>query len=178
MGPGNLIAPRLRRRLTYQPRQHPDLERPLLPFRAHGGKLLTYHGMEDRIITSENSASYYAHVVDTMAAAPSTLDSFYHYFSISGMGHRGGDEGAWSIRQTSMGTATSLDLSLNVLMALVRWVENRTAPETIRGTKFVGNNSAAGVGFTRKHCRYPFKDFHVGPGNSKNETSWKYTQEK
>lgn len=72
-------------------------------------------------------ARYYAHVVDTMAAAPSTLDSFYRYFRISGMGHcGGGGEGERSIRQIS------LDPSSNVLMVFVWQVENGTAPETIR----------------------------------------------
>ena len=129
--------------------------------------------MKDQIITSENSARYYARVIDTMAAAPSTLDSFHRYFRISGMGHCGGGEGAWSIGQASLGPATSLDPSLNVLMALMPWVENGTAPETIKGTKFVGDNPAAGMDFTRKHCRYLFRNFHVESGDSKNETSWK-----
>ncbi|OCL10488.1 putative feruloyl esterase [Glonium stellatum] len=149
----------------------------LSPFRARGGKLLTYHGMEDQIITSENSARYYEHVIDTMAAAPSTLDSFYRYFRISGMGHCAGGEGAWSIGQTSLGPTTPLGPSSNVLMALVQWVENGTAPETIRGTKFVGDNPTAGVDFTRKHCRYPFRNYHVGPGDPKNETNWECIQQ-
>ena len=128
--------------------------------------------MEDQIITSENSVRYYAHIVDAMAAAPSTLNSFYRYFGIFGMGHCGGGEGARSIGQISLGPATSLDPSSNMLMALVRWVEDGAAPETIRETKFVGDNPAAGADFTRKHCRCPFKNFHVGFGDS-NETSWK-----
>ena len=135
--------------------------------------MLTYHGMEDQIITFENSVRYYAHVVDAMAAALFTLDSFYRWFRISGMGHYGGGESAWSIRQTSPGPATSPDPSSNVLMALVRWVENGAAPETIRETKFVGDNPAAGADFTGKYCRCLFKNFHVGSGDSKNETSWK-----
>ena len=131
------------------------------PPSARAAELLTYHSMEDQIIASENSARYYAHVINIMAAAPSALDSFYRYLRISGMGHCGGGEGTWSIGRASLGPATSLDPSSNVLMALVRWVENETAPETIRGLKFVGDNPAAGVDFTRKHCRYPFKNFHV-----------------
>ena len=66
-----------------------------------------------------------------------------------------------------------LDPSSNVLMALVRWVENGAVPETIRETKFVGDNPAVSADFTRKHCRYPFRNFHVGSGDLKNETSWK-----
>ena len=58
-------------------------------------------------------------------------------------------------------------------MALVLRVGNGTAPETIRGTRLVGDNPAAGVEFTRKHCRYPFRNLHVESGDSKNETIWK-----
>ena len=41
----------------------------------------------------------------------------------------------------------------NVLAALVDWVENGIAPETIEGTKFVNDNVTMGPAFQRRHCR-------------------------
>ena len=41
----------------------------------------------------------------------------------------------------------------NVLAALVAWVENGTAPETVEGTKFVNDTVGMGVAFRRRHCR-------------------------
>ena len=48
-------------------------------------------------------------------------------------------------------TASSIpfDARLNVLAAVVRWVEEGVAPETIEGTKFKGTS----VQFRRRHCR-------------------------
>ena len=42
----------------------------------------------------------------------------------------------------------------NVLAALVGWVENGVAPDTIEGTKFVNDTVGLGAAFRRRHCRY------------------------
>lgn len=42
----------------------------------------------------------------------------------------------------------------NVLAALVKWVEDGVAPDTIEGTKFVDDTAAMGVAFRRRHCRW------------------------
>lgn len=42
----------------------------------------------------------------------------------------------------------------NVLAALVAWVEDGVAPETMEGTKFVDDSVGLGVGFRRRHCRF------------------------
>ena len=41
----------------------------------------------------------------------------------------------------------------NVLAALVEWVENGDAPDTIEGTKFGDDIVTMGVTFQRRHCR-------------------------
>jgi feruloyl esterase len=140
-------------------------------FRSTGGKILHYHGMQDAIISSDNSARYYNLVSNTMGLSPTELDHFYRYFRISGMGHCSGGPGAWKIGQTTLGTSelTSED---NVLMRLVDWVENGAAPEMVRGTKFVNDTASLGVQFVRDHCRYPRRNTYNGHGDPTKETSW------
>jgi feruloyl esterase len=58
----------------------------LSAFKNKGGKVLTYHGQADYIITSDNSPRYYNHVSATMGLPSSDLDDFYRLFRISGMG--------------------------------------------------------------------------------------------
>ncbi|KAH8205752.1 hypothetical protein TruAng_000028 [Truncatella angustata] len=138
-------------------------------FRDAGGKLLSYHGTSDGIITSDDTKLYYRSVVETMNLSPSELDQFYRFFSISGMGHCGNGDGASYIGQ---GYATYLSSTPedNLLLALVDWVEKGAEPEYVRGAKVSAD------GFTpeyfRKHCRYPRRNKYVGPGNYTDEDAW------
>lgn len=59
----------------------------------------------------------------------------------------------------------------NVLAAIIDWVEEGNAPETITGTKFVNDVESDGVAIVRKHCRYPFVNVYVG-GNASHPESW------
>ncbi|KAF5367759.1 hypothetical protein D9758_009845 [Tetrapyrgos nigripes] len=147
-------------------------------FKDRNGKLLTYHGQADSLISPINSERYYNIVSDTMNLHPSQLDDFYRFFRISGMGHCSGGNGAWEIGQTLPGAANtvtpgspSLDPEMNVLMAMVRWVEEGIAPDTVLGTKFVNDDPASGVQFSRRHCRFPKRTTFVGDDSTKPD-SW------
>ncbi len=141
----------------------------LSAFKNRGGKLQTYHGLRDYVITSANSERYYKHVSKTMNLPPVALDDFYRFFRISGMSHCGGGEGAWDVFQ-----GNSVDFSTpsqNVLFALINWVENGQAPDTIQGTKFINDDSSHGIMFQRNHCRYPYRTTYVG-GDPNIPSSW------
>ncbi|KAK3304067.1 Tannase/feruloyl esterase [Chaetomium strumarium] len=148
----------------------------LAAFRARGAKLLHYHGLQDQIISSANSPRYYDHVARTMAQAHLSgggvagLDDFYRFFQISGMGHCTGGSGATFIGQ-ARGSTASLDPEQNVLMAVVRWVEQGTAPEGILGTAFI--NGTTEVAFRRRHCKYPLRNTYTGQGDPREPDSWK-----
>jgi len=149
----------------------------LSAFQGRGGKILTYHGQADPIISSAISPLYYDHVSSTMNLPSSALDDFYRFFRISGMGHCGTGPGATFIGNQEASLA-SLDPDENVLMAMVRWVEKGVAPDTITGTKFVNDTAALGVDFKRAHCRYPFRNVYVGPPGGdgwKNASNWNCT---
>ncbi|KAK1599287.1 tannase and feruloyl esterase [Colletotrichum navitas] len=143
----------------------------LSTFQQRGGKILHYHGLVDGIISSENSPRYYEHVSQTMGQTPAELDDFYRFFRISGMAHCSGGPGAVNIGNQAKNLA-SYDPEENVLMAMVRWVEEGIAPEHITGTAFVNNTRSAGVDYKRKHCRWPTRNVFNGKGSYKDENNW------
>lgn len=144
----------------------------LSKFAARGSKVLHYHGGEDYLITSLNSNRYYNHVARTMGKPSAELDDFYRFFRISGMSHCSGGPGATFIGQQGASTA-SLDPAENVLMAMVQWVEQGVAPETIVGTAYVNGSQALGVDYKRAHCKYPLRNVFQGQGDVKDPSSWK-----
>ncbi|KAK9482559.1 putative Feruloyl esterase b [Lipomyces starkeyi] len=121
----------------------------LSALQKRGGKVLHYHGLADGVIFSENSPRYYEHVSQTMCLLPTELDDFYRYFRIS-VAHCGGGPSAVFIGNSARNTA-SRDPNENVLMAIVRWVEEGVAPDTILGTAYVNgtklreSTSSAGI---------------------------------
>ncbi|THU90663.1 tannase and feruloyl esterase [Dendrothele bispora CBS 962.96] len=151
----------------------------LSAFHDRQGKVLTYHGQADGLISSKNSERYYDRVSDIMGLNSSELDEFYRLFRVSGMGHCSGGVGAWEIGQTLAGSGgetsvdeLNLDPASNVLMAMVRWVEEGIAPETMLGTKYVDDTVSDGVAFARAHCRYPLRNTYDGTGDYTKEESW------
>ncbi|KAF1914111.1 feruloyl esterase B precursor [Ampelomyces quisqualis] len=136
-----------------------------------GSKIIHWHGTADFIISSDNSPRYYEHVSSTMGLSSDELDDFYRYFSVSGTGHCTGGNGAHAIGQRT-GEVNSYEPKENVLMALVDWVENGNAPETLIGTKFVNNTQSLGVEFQRAHCKYPKRNQYKGEGDPKAIDSW------
>ena len=121
---------------------NPDLSR----FKAHGGKLIMYHGWADALIVPENSINYYQSVVEAMGGARKTED-FFRLFMVPGMGHCGGGEGP---------------CNFDALSALEQWVENGKPPDRI-----VASHSTAGrVDRTRPLCAYPRVAKYKGSGST------------
>lgn len=140
-------------------------------FRDRGGKILTWHGMADGILTSEMSDLYYENVRSTLNASVAELDGFYRYFRASGVGHCDGGPGANFLGQMG-GAVVGEGSEENLLMRIVKWVEDGDAPEFIRGTKFVGDRLDGEVAFRRRHCKYPAVNRYLGSGNGTDEESW------
>lgn len=150
----------------------------LAPFRDRGGKLIMFHGGQDNQITSFNSPRLYEHVRSGMdcdgdGGDISQMDEFLRFFRISGMFHCSGGPGAWVFGQLGAAGQGPFDASHNVLAAVVSWVEDGVAPETMTGTKFVNDTVSAGVDFERRHCRWPFRNTYLGGGRDyKDPDSW------
>jgi feruloyl esterase len=82
-----------------------------------------------------------------------------------------GGPGATFIGQGTDSVA-GYDPGENILSAVVRWVEEGVAPDTILGTAYVNETQADGVAFRRRHCRYPMRNVYNGTGDPKSEDSW------
>lgn len=148
----------------------------LSAFKSRGGKFLTLHGMEDYIISSEISTMFYHRLAETMSMPPSSLDSFYRYFRVSGMSHCALGTGAYSLGMYSFGSsenAMEQDPDDNVLARIVAWVERGEAPEYIRGSSVPTGLPGSAPRYKRKHCKYPSSNVYVGPGNYTDENAWK-----
>ena len=118
----------------------PDID----TFRAHGHKLLMYHGWSDWLVAPEESIHYY----DAVLARDKTADQSVRLFMLPGMGHCSGGPGA-----------THFD----PLGPLVDWVEHGVAPERIIAT---------GESFTRPLCPYPQTAQYKGTGDTNDASSF------
>lgn len=138
---------------------------------ARGTKLIHYHGMQDTLISSASSSTYYDLVSRTMSLSSSELDDFYRFFRISGMGHCTGGIGASAIGNRLTNTA-STDPAQNVLTAMVRWVEEGQPPEAVIGSRFRNSTQSLGVEYTRSHCKFPLRNVLKAGGNSTDMDDW------
>lgn len=92
----------------------PELER----FRAHGGRLLVYHGWADESLMPAHTVDYWRDAGERLGA--DQLAEFGRLFMVPGMLHCGGGPGAADI---------------DYLTALERWVEADEAPASLLAHK-------------------------------------------
>ncbi|KAJ8107722.1 hypothetical protein ONZ43_g6643 [Nemania bipapillata] len=123
---------------------NPDLS----AFRARGGKILTWHGWADDLISPLGTVDYWQRVVD-LAGGEEKTDEFYRVFMAPGLGHCGNGPGP--------------QIPTDNLAPLIEWVEKRNAPETIL---FSGN------GQSRNICKFPKELKYSGSGNVSDAASW------
>ncbi|RDW56339.1 carboxylic ester hydrolase-13 [Coleophoma cylindrospora] len=121
----------------------------LTAFKAAGGKMLTYHGLNDQVIAPKGTEDYY----NAVTAAVPDVQSFYRFYQVPGLQHCSGGNG---------GQPTA------IFDAMVAWVENGTVPETLP-ISFTGNN---GTAVNRKLCSYPLKPKYDGMGDSNSADSF------
>jgi feruloyl esterase len=144
----------------------------LSKFQKRGSKIIHWHGLQDGLISSDNSMDYYNHVSRTMGLDNTELDKFYRYFRVSGCGHCGTGDGAARIGN-NLGNLGGKTADNNVLLAIIKWVEEGVAPETITGQRFVNGAPTGKVEVERKHCRYPYRNVWDRKGDWKKADSWK-----
>jgi feruloyl esterase len=128
----------------------PDLD----AFRAHGGKLIHYHGLDDPVVPATDSISYHERVA---ARAGDGVAESYRLFIAPGVAHCGGGPGP------------------NVLElrdALEDWVEHGRAPERIVA-KRLGEGSRDGPAeYARPLCPYPKRAGYDGVGDPSRAESF------
>jgi feruloyl esterase len=130
-------------------------------FRAHGHKLIAYHGWNDLVIAPESSVLYYNSVVAYEKAAHkfASVDNFYRLFMVPGMGHCNGGAGPDQF---------------DPLSAVVQWVEQDIAPDLLVAGK---NKPDPNTGKTmhRPLCPYPQIVKYNGTGDTNEAESFHCT---
>jgi feruloyl esterase len=142
---------------------NPDLS----AFRAHGGKLILYHGWNDPAIPALSTVNYYDSVIAKMGS--SNVDSFARLYMLPGVQHCGGGPGADSFGQSADWPAT--DPEHNVRIALENWVEKGTAPPALIATKVEGEKAGEPT-MTRPMCPYPQSVQYKGSGDTNSAESF------
>ncbi len=118
---------------------NPDLS----AFIAHGGKLITLHGLADEVISPNQTIAFYHAIVEKYGQAQT--DAFMRLYMVPGFQHGNG----------------AFIPSWDALGALDAWVSHGTAPETLVGTDI----APATNGRSRPLCRFPAFPRYLGHGN-------------
>jgi feruloyl esterase len=154
----------------------------LSPFYAQGGKLIQYHGLADGLIPTGSSPYFYNHVYRTLLPRGIPLDPWYRLFLVPGMQHCAGSavDAPWyfagSGQAGALGTGVHsvpgfMDAQHDALLALMAWVEDGTAPDSIIATRFKNDTLSMGWEKQRQLCPYPAFAEYVG-GNVNVSSSW------
>ncbi|KAL9619877.1 MAG: hypothetical protein Q9160_005524 [Pyrenula sp. 1 TL-2023] len=119
----------------------------LAPFRQAGGKMITWHGMADQLLSPNSPLSYYQRVVkmDPQAA------DFYRFFEAPGTAHCQRGSGPYPV---------------DVQGAVVKWVEEGVVPERLR----TEGTTVAGGTYSRELCPWPMKQRYTGGDPNKEES--------
>jgi len=121
-------------------------------FKAHGGKMIFYHGMADPIFSARDSVAY----IEALARRYGTAADFTRLYLVPGMNHCSG------------GPATD---QFDAVSALDDWVEKGIAPERLLAKA----RAVPGVpwpGRTRPLCPYPAFARYAGHGNPEDAASF------
>jgi feruloyl esterase len=165
----------------------------LSAFKNRGGKLITYHGLSDPLIPTGASISYYEQTLSTMSngtmspaqnpnASTAALDDFYRLFLIPGMFHCSNSDGyaPWYFAAASQkppanssgySTPGFQDASHDIVLAMMAWVENGTAPDSLVATGWHNQDAEQGVKMQRPVCPYP-QQAKFQNGETSEASSW------
>lgn len=158
----------------------------LSAFQTTGGKVIHYHGLADPLIPPEYSINYLNEVQETMTGSntpgSSLVDDFYRLFLVPGMHHCSGSGGApyfiagggQSIKEDNYTHSVPgfMDAQHDVVLAVMDWVENGTAPDSIIATKWHDDKTANGLSKQMPLCPYPAVAQHVGRGSIDDPNNW------
>lgn len=157
----------------------------LSAFHAKGGKILSYHGMSDGLIPTGSTPYFYNRVEETLTTQGIDIDSFFRFFLVPGMQHCSGTPTTMNAPWYFAGGNQALvlgsrvysvpgymDKDHDVLLSMMSWVENGTAPTQVIGTKYVNDTTHSEVLRQRPLCMYPKLAKYSGEGDVDEAGSW------
>ena len=142
-------------------------------FKAHGGKLLIYHGW------AAQSSIHWARSLSTTRSPRSGSQgplqgSAARLFLLPGVEHcgAGGGDGPDAIGSEHGLPAPEVDAEHDVLAALAQWVETGAAPEKLIATKYQGDDPTKPIVMQRPACPYPKSARYTGSGDTNAAASF------
>jgi feruloyl esterase len=120
---------------------NPDLR----PFQARGGKIISWHGLADKVLPPNNTLNYYKRVE---AISPDIRD-FYRYFEAPGVAHCAGGKGPFPLK---------------AFESLVKWVEEGVAPDVLDTQSMPVASEGEEVVYRRPLCPWPKVAAYRGNG--------------
>jgi len=151
---------------------NPDLR----SFRAHGGKLLQYHGWGDSAIVPLSSIEYYEAVRSFLSSVPdprsssTSVDDFYRLFMVPGMAHCGQGVGPVHFGNDATPASGGTGPDRDVFAALETWVERGVAPSRLIGSG--PSPLEPTITMTRPLCPYPQQALYKGSGNTNDAANF------
>jgi hypothetical protein len=140
-------------------------------FIAHRAKDITYHGTADQLIFSRGTVNYFQRLHQRYGAAD--VDKFARLFMAPGVGHCALGAGANAFGNNDFfGLPVPADPQHDIFQALINWVEFGVAPDQVIATKYINDNPASGVAFTRPLCVFPKIARYKGAGDPASASSW------
>lgn len=154
-----------------------------------------FHGLADGLIATRSASVFYSRVASALynssssSSSSSALTSWFRYFPVPGMQHVAGTavDAPWYFAQPNAAADLGTDIfstpgfadpEHDALMALMRWVEQDAAPESIVATTWVNNTDvSAGVLRQRPLCYWPLKQIYDGVGDVDSADSWSCVEE-
>jgi hypothetical protein len=125
----------------------------LTAFRDRGGKAIVWHGWADPLISASGTVDYYTRVQERMGG-PEAASEFIRLFMAPGVGHCGGGAGPSPTGQ---------------LEALLSWVEDGVAPETLTAER---RDQSGEVALSRPLCQYPLVARYDGTGGTEDAANF------
>lgn len=156
--------------------------------RDNGAKIILYHGMADGLIPTYSSKVFYERAADAMGGVEE-LSDWFRFFFVPGMGHCdstavdapwyfAGANQAGSLSTSAYSTPGFMDAEHDALLALMRWVENGTAVDTLIATTWTDSSDPdSGVLRQRPLCPYPSMAQWDQVGDPDVATSWSCVEE-
>ncbi|KAF1959966.1 tannase and feruloyl esterase [Byssothecium circinans] len=121
----------------------------LTDFKDAGGKLISWHGLNDQTLPPNNTIEYWERVKER----DSQVDDYYRFFAAPGVGHC----------QPSLGLGWFPGSGID---ALVKWVEEGLAPETLEAHT-IGQGKERSI----ELCKWPAQVVFKG-GDADAANSW------
>jgi feruloyl esterase len=144
---------------------NPDLN----SFNSLGGKIISFVGLTDPILSYKEPQRYFERVEQTM---PGQSAKFARLYFAPGMNHCSGGDGPNVFGNDLSQSPWPTDPKRDLLAALETWVEKGSAPDSLIATKFVGDNTKNAVLMSRPLCAWPKVIKYKGAGDPNSEDSF------